>query len=70
MARIALFLKTVSNRTETEWLGTIVAGTLPECGSQLQSEDAGDGPSRRHAELVVSSAPHSADSRHCSHAPA
>jgi pSer/pThr/pTyr-binding forkhead associated (FHA) protein len=53
MAQHHFFLKKVSNGAETELLGTIVAGKLPECGLQLQAGAAGGGPSRRHAELSV-----------------
>jgi pSer/pThr/pTyr-binding forkhead associated (FHA) protein len=53
MAQHRFFLKNVSSGAETELLGVIVAGKLPECGLQLQAGAAGGGPSRRHAELSV-----------------
>jgi pSer/pThr/pTyr-binding forkhead associated (FHA) protein len=53
MAQHRFFLKKVSSGAETEVLGVIVAGKLPESGLQLQAGAAGGGPSRRHAELSV-----------------
>src|SRR5450759_4588515 len=53
MAQHRFFLKKVSSGAETEVLGIIVAGKLPESGLQLQAGAAGGGPSRRHAELSV-----------------
>jgi pSer/pThr/pTyr-binding forkhead associated (FHA) protein len=53
MAQHRFFLKKVSSGVETEVLGVIVAGKLPESGLQLQAGAAGGGPSRRHAELSV-----------------
>jgi hypothetical protein len=53
MAQHRFFLKKVSNGAESELLGVIVAGKLPECGLQLQTGANGGGPSRRHAELSV-----------------
>src|SRR5471032_1802390 len=53
MAQHRFFLKKVSSGAETEIIGVIVAGKLPESGLQLQAGAEGGGPSRRHAELSV-----------------
>jgi pSer/pThr/pTyr-binding forkhead associated (FHA) protein len=53
MSQYRFFLKKVTNGVETELVGVIVAGHLPECGLQLQTGGEGGRPSRRHAQLSV-----------------